>query len=292
MTGYGRGAGGGEGGGFAVEIKAVNHRYCEISIKLPRILNAFEERIRARITRDVSRGKVDVFVRYRPGAAGCGVRPNIPLALSYAGALIELKAAVPACFADDLTITALAAMPDVIEAETKDPDGDELERLWPALEAALDGALKQFAGMRAAEGLSLMADLAVKAENLRRLTKEAAARAPLTARLYQSKLAAKMREILSGAAYDETRLMTEVAVFAEKADIDEEITRLTSHLGQFAGMLQSGGAIGRKLDFIIQEMNREANTIASKAGDIEISRVAVEMKGEIEKIREQAQNIE
>lgn len=288
MTGYGRGEHIAEDRRFIVEMKSVNHRYNDISIKLPRALVSLEDKIKKHIMGRVFRGKTDVYINFETSALeDIEVRLNETLAQAYAQQL--------RCLRDNLGLTGdnllelTAKFPDVITIEK--PEKDEAV-IWQALLPALDEALERFVAMRQAEGEALKRDVLMKRERITELVKLVQARSPLVVAEYRDKLNHRLKDLLEGVDVDPQRLATEVAVFADKGCIDEEITRLESHLVQLADILEAGGQVGRKLDFLVQEMNRESNTIASKANDIQIVQATIELKSEIEKIREQIQNLE
>lgn len=288
MTGYGRGEHIAEDRRFIVEMKSVNHRYNDISIKLPRALVSLEDKIKKHIMGRVFRGKTDVYINFETSALeDIEVRLNETLAQAYAQQL--------RCLRDNLGLTGdnllelTAKFPDVITIEK--PEKDEAV-IWEALLPALDEALERFVAMRQAEGEALKRDVLLKRERITELVKLVQARSPLVVAEYRDKLNHRLKDLLEGVDVDPQRLATEVAVFADKGCVDEEITRLESHLVQLADILEAGGQVGRKLDFLVQEMNRESNTIASKANDIQIVQATIELKSEIEKIREQIQNLE
>jgi len=288
MTGYGRGEYEEKGKKITVEIKAVNHRYNELTVKLPRSMNYLEENIRKYVAKEISRGKTDLYVSYETHAEeDISININYALADSYVEKLKEIEEKYGYKGSDNLSL--IAKFPDIISAEKKDEDED---LIWAYLQNALDGALAQFVAMRIKEGEALKNDIIIKSEGLKALVSQIADKAPLVAEGYRQKLTTRLGELLSGVDIDEQRIITEVTIFADKSCIDEEITRLNSHINQLDEILCSGGMVGRKLDFLIQEMNREANTIASKSNEIEITKITIELKSEIEKIREQVQNIE
>lgn len=300
MTGFGRGECSRYDRRFRVEIKAVNHRYSDITIKLPRLLNPFEDRIKKRLSKDVSRGKVDIWVNFDSYTAkDISVKINDAFAEAYMEALKTLMVrhstwgdVVPM----EIGLQLLARNPDIITFDKYDSGGsdDTLAEMWETLEEALEIALSQFNAMREAEGTALAQDINDKKTRINEIRMGLAERAPTAVAEHTEKLKDRINEILekSGHNLDEGRFLTEVAIMADRSTVDEEIIRLDSHLSQLATMLKENNAIGRKLDFLIQEMNREANTIGSKSQDPELSRLVVELKSEIEKIREQVQNIE
>ncbi len=288
MTGYGKGEYSADGIELTCEIKTVNNRYLDVSIKAPRIFAAYEEVVRATVRKKLTRGHADVFVslkdkRERPTALTC----DFALATSYVTAAKTLKAAFPE-LVDDVTLSSVLRYPEVLkQEETQGLD----EALTTALETALNGALDNLNAMRAVEGEKLKTDMLCRMQTIEGLVEEISLRAPLVATEYKDKLTARVKEYLGGAAIDENRILNEVAVFTDKSNIDEELTRLKSHIGQFRSICEEG-VVGRKLDFLVQEFNREANTTCSKSNDVEITRAGLALKNEIEKIREQVQNLE
>lgn len=288
MTGYGRGEYISQERKFTVELKSVNHRYLDMSIKLPRSLASLEDKIKKRIMQDVFRGKMDVYISFESfSAADAEVRLNEALAAAYLEKLTLLEEKFGLQGADKLAL--LAKFPDVITVEKAQ---EEEAVIWEALLPALEEAVEKFIAMRQREGENLKRDILLKGEHIRALVAEVKERSPLVVQEYQGKLQNRLQELLGGVEIDPQRIAAEVAVFADKSCVDEEITRLESHLAQLHDILENGGQVGRKLDFLIQEMNRESNTIASKANDIQIGRATIALKSEIEKIREQIQNME
>ncbi len=288
MTGYGRGEAVLHGRSITVEVRAVNNRYLDCAVKIPRLYVFAEEGIKALVQKNVGRGKLDVFVSIDSSAADqINVKVNRPVADGYYAALKEL--AQTYSLKDDLSVSLLSRFPDVLLVEKEEADTDLIaEDIKQVLSQALEG----FNAMRTREGEKLCSDLRTKAANIAALVGQVEARSPETVAEYRQKLLQRMEEVLGNTQLDESRILTEAAIFADKVSVDEETVRLRSHLSQLEEMLSQGGAIGRKLDFLIQEFNREANTIGSKCSDVALARVVVELKGEIEKIREQVQNIE
>lgn len=288
MTGFGKGEYKADGIEISVEVKTVNNRYLDVAIKSPKIFNAYEEIIRSAVRERITRGHLDVFVNYidkreRPKS----LYVDAGAAAGYCAAAKKLKDLFPD-LADDFTLTALMRSPDVIrQEETQGAD----EALLNALQAALCKALDNLNAMRKKEGEKLSDDMLSRMDAVEKLVDEISARAPLVAAQYKSKLEERMKEILNGAAYDEARLLTEVAVFTDKANIDEELTRLRSHIAQFRNICREE-RVGRKLDFLVQEFNRECNTVCSKSNDLKVTDCGLALKNEIEKIREQVQNVE
>ncbi len=288
MTGYGRGENMENDRRFVVEIKSVNHRYNDISIKLPRFMNAMEDAIRKRIMEEIARGKTDVYITFETFSADdMLVKVNQALAGAYVEKINELKMQYGLCSEDTLGLVAKFA--DVITVERIQ---EEEEVLWKTLLPALDGAIEKFVQMRKREGNALAEDILKKRSHIQELTGLIKGRSPFVTEQYQQKLQSRLKELLQTVEIDPQRIAQEVAVFADRSCIDEELIRLESHIQQLKEILHQGGQVGRKLDFLVQEMNREANTIASKANDMEITRCTIELKSEIEKIREQVQNIE
>ena len=288
MTGYGRGEAVLNGRTVTVEVRSVNNRYLDCSIKMPRAYLFAEETFKSRVQGSISRGKVDVFVTMEGGQTeGVTVSVNHPVAESYLAALQELQKAYPVEGAPTLEL--LSRFPDVLQVE-KTPE--DVEAVAADISTVLDLALKDFNVMREREGEKLQADILSRADTIEALTALVEEQSPRTVAEYRSRLEAKLKEVLQNHQLDEGRILTEAAIFADKVAVDEETVRLRSHLSQLRTMLEQGGPIGRKLDFLIQEFNREANTIGSKCSDIETSRRVIDIKGEIEKIREQVQNIE
>lgn len=288
MTGFGRYEIAGNSRKFTVEMKSVNHRYLDVNIKLPKSLNFFESAIRSELKNYASRGKVDVFVSYEVLSENTtSVRYNRELAKEYLGYLRQM--AEDFGLEDDVRISTLSKYSDVFVMEE---NGVDEEELWKELQSAVQGAAKMFVDARIVEGEHLKEDLVEKLEGMLKLVDFISQRSPKLMEEYRRKLEEKVRELLQDTAVDEGRLLTEVTIFADKVCVDEEIVRLRSHIETTKNTLLEGGSIGRKLDFIAQEMNREANTILSKSNDLEISNCAIELKTEIEKVREQIQNIE
>ena len=288
MTGYGKGEEIANDRRFNVEIKSVNHRYNDIMIKMPRIIAALEDPVKKRILQDVFRGKIDVYINFESfSSSDVDVKLNMPLASAYLKKLFLLKDELRLLEGNMLEL--VAKFPDVITVEKAE---NEEAVLWEILCPALEKALEKFLAMREIEGENLKQDILQKRNALIAMVAQIKERAPLVTKEYQAKLHARLHELLEGVEVDPQRLAMEVAVFADKSCIDEELTRLDSHLVQLQDILEQGGQVGRKLDFLVQELNRETNTIASKANDIQITQVTIAMKSEIEKIREQIQNLE
>ena len=288
MTGFGRCEIAENGRKFTVEMKSVNHRYLDVNIKMPKKLNFFESSIRGELKNYISRGKVDVFITYEDFTENTStVRYNKELAEEYLRYLKQM--AQDFGLDDDVRVSTLSKYPDVFTMEEQNVDEEEL---WLGLQKAISGAAEMFVDSRIKEGENLRTDLIGKLDGMLKLVDFVAERSPQIVTEYKQKLEEKVRELLEDTTVDESRLLTEVTIFADKVCVDEEIVRLRSHIETTKQSLQEGGSIGRKLDFIAQEMNREANTILSKANDLQISNCAIELKTEIEKVREQIQNIE
>lgn len=288
MTGYGRGEGVLHDRAITVELRAVNNRYLDCSVKIPRLYVFAEEAIKAQVQKRVGRGKVDVFVSIDSSAADkVEVTLNRPVADGYYAALTQMRDTYS--LRDDISVSLLSRFPDVFLVEKEQGDADVIAQ---DILQVLEQALTDFNAMREREGQKLAEDVRAKAAGIAALVGKVEERSPETVSEYREKLRQRMEEVLENTQIDESRILTEAAIFADKVAVDEETVRLRSHLSQLEDMLEKGGAIGRKLDFLIQEFNREANTIGSKCSDVALSRVVVDLKGEIEKIREQVQNIE
>ena len=288
MTGFGRHELSTEEYRISAEMKAVNHRYLDLSVKMPRRFNSFESGIRALLKDYVQRGKVDLFIAYEDYTQSrMSLKYNASLAAEYMGyfrAMAE-QFSIP----DDVSVTSLARFPEIFSME-QEPEDEE--QIWHILEEAVSGAASRFVESRIREGESLKKDLLGKLDAMEGMLDELERRSPAVVSEYREKLAAKVQELLGSSSIDESRIVTEATIFADKICVDEETVRLRSHIEATRAELSAGGSVGRKLDFIAQEMNREANTILSKANDLEISDCAISLKTEIEKIREQIQNIE
>jgi len=288
MTGFGRCEVSENNRKFTVEMKSVNHRYLDVNIKMPKKLNFFESAIRAELKNYISRGKVDVFITYEDLSEGqTAVRYNKEIAAEYLKYLRQM--AEEFGLDDDIRVSTLSKYPEVLTMEEVGEDEDEL---WQELKKAIDGAAEMFVQTRITEGEQLKNDLVDKLDGMLKLVDFIAERSPQIVAEYRQKLEDKVKELLGDNTVDEGRLLTEITIFADKICVDEEIVRLRSHIETTRNTLQEGGSIGRKLDFIAQEMNREANTTLSKANDLSLSNCAIELKTEIEKVREQIQNIE
>ena len=289
MTGYGRAREIRNGRDITVEVRSVNNRYLDCTVKMPRIYLFAEDAVKQRVQRAVSRGKVDVFITVDATAADAAkVTVNRPLAEQYAAALGEL-AELCGPTAWKATPEVLARFPDVLTVTKADED---LETVSADLCAVLDEALAAYNAMRAVEGRKLAEDIGGRLDAIDRFTGEVEARSPETVAEYRARLTARMEEVLQSTSIDPQRILTEAAIYADKVAVDEETVRLRSHTAQLRTMLESGEPMGRKMDFLIQEVNRESNTIGSKCNDVAIANVVVGLKAEVEKMREQVQNVE
>ena len=288
MTGYGRAQGSFSGGDITVEVKSVNNRYLDCGVKLPRGYAYLEEGIKSQVQKTISRGKVDVFITINAaGADNVKISVNEPVAKGYIDALRQLVQEYG--IQDDISASAISRFSDVFLVEKQEQDENEVKS---AISGVVAEALGAFDAMRTREGEALKSDLLQKAEGILALVSKVEERSPITVKAYRERLTAKMQEVLEDRQIDEARIIQEAAIYADKVAVDEETVRLRSHVDQLKTMLSEGGVIGRKLDFLMQEMNREANTIGSKGNDVEQARNVVNIKSELEKIREQIQNIE
>ena len=288
MTGYGRAVETVNGREFTVEIRSVNNRYLDCTVKLPRALSFAEDTVKQAVKNTISRGKVDVYITQRSeGAADVKVTLNTAMAAGYVEAMRQM--AQEFAIREDISVSLLSRMPDVFTVEK--PEVDE-EQLLSDMMQVVNAALTNYDAMRAKEGEALKNDLSSRGNTIRSLVSQVEEGNGQTVIDYRTRLYNKLQEVLANTAIDESRILTEVAIFADKVAVDEETVRLRSHLEQMDSMLAAGGAMGRKLDFLLQEMNREANTIGSKCTDVRLARIVVDIKAELEKIREQTQNIE
>lgn len=288
MTGYGRAEATVDGRGITVEIKSVNHRYFEFTSRTSRGYSFLDEKLKSYVQSRVFRGKVDVFVSIETlEDAAAEVHVNHSLAAGYVNALRELQERYD--LRDDISVCSVARYSDIFSVHKTSEDEDAV---WQAVQTVVQTALERLVSMRETEGARLKDDVELRARRILTIVSKIEERSPQTVAEYQEKLKAKLNEMLVDAKVDEQRLLTEAAIFADKVAVAEETVRLRSHFQQMQKMLDSGEPIGRKLDFIVQEMNREANTIGSKALDADIAHMVVDIKAEIEKIREQIQNIE
>lgn len=288
MTGYGRGENTVNGYTITVELRSVNNRYLDCNVRIPHLYLFAEEAIKSRVQNTISRGKVDVFVTLEnTGEQKLNVSLNKPVADGYYAALKELASTYG--LSDDISVSLLSRFPEVLVAEKAE---DDVEQMAKDICSVLDRALADFDQMRTREGVRLKEDILSRALTIEEKVSLVERRSPETVSEYRARLETRMNEVLANTQLDPARILTEAAIFADKVAVDEETVRLRSHIAQLREMLEKGGAVGRKLDFLIQEFNREANTIGSKCSDIEIARHVVDVKAEIEKIREQIQNLE
>ena len=288
MTGYGRAVETVNAREFTVELRSVNNRYLDCSVRLPRILSFAEDAVKQAVKASVSRGKVDVYISLRSeGAEDVKVSLNKSVLESYLAAMREMVSEY--AVADDISVSCVSRLPEVFTIEK--PELDE-EQLLSDLMSVVSKALEGYDAMRCTEGQALDRDLRSRGQTILELVGQVEQGNAQTVADYRARLEAKLREVLANTAIDESRILTEAAIFADKVAVDEETVRLRSHLEQMNTMLTAGGAVGRKLDFLLQEMNREANTIGSKCTDVKLAKIVVDIKAELEKIREQTQNIE
>ena len=288
MTGYGRAVETVNGREFTVEIRSVNNRYLDCNVKMPRAITFAEEAVKATVKAAVSRGKVDVYISMTSEAGDdISVKLNKTVVEGYLTAMRQMVEEYGV--KDDISVSTLSRMSDVFVVEKPQTDEDQLKQ---DLLSVVEKALVNYNQMRAVEGAALEADLRNRAATILELVSQVEILNPQTVSDYRTRLEEKMREVLENKSIDESRILTEAAIFADKVAVDEETVRLRSHLEQMDSMLRSGGGIGRKLDFLLQEMNREANTTSSKCSDVKVARIVVDIKAELEKIREQTQNIE
>ena len=288
MTGYGRAQKILNGRDILIEIRSVNHRYFEYSSRIPRVYSYIDDRLKTLLKGGISRGKVEVAVTVNTiEGKDSVIRINKCAAEGYVAALRSVSAELG--LTDDLKLSNLIKLPDIFNVQ-KAPDDEE--QIWNDISEVASEALDNFVSMRQTEGERLKSDVLQKAAAIEEMVTEVEKISPVTAENYRARLFAKLSEVLEGRDIDEQRILTEAAIFADKIAVDEETVRLRSHIAQLRTMLDSEETVGRKLDFLVQEINREVNTIGSKAQDLNIARIVVDMKAEIEKIREQIQNIE
>lgn len=288
MTGYGRTQKVLNGRDILIEIRSVNHRYYEYSSRIPRTYNYIDEKLKVLLKQKISRGKVDVNVSINNiEGRDTAIAINKGVAEGYVNALRSV--AEEFNLKDDITLSKLIKLPDIFNVQ-KAPDDEE--QVWNDVSEVATEAIEKFVEMREKEGVKLYNDVLEKTSLILEMVGKVEELSPITTENYRNRLYQKLNEILNGKDFDQQRIITEAAVFAEKIAVDEETVRLRSHISQLVDLLESGDAIGRKLDFIVQEMNREVNTIGSKAQDLNITKLVVDMKAELEKIREQIQNIE
>ena len=288
MTGYGRAVQMIDGREITVELRSVNNRYLDCTVKLPRMFSFAEDGVKNRVKAAVSRGKVDVYIGVNAAqTADVQVAVNRPVLESYLAALRQIETEYGV--RDDVTVMSLARLPDVFSVEKTQEDE---QKLTQDILSVAEEAISRYNAMRETEGAALEADLRGRAATILERVTLVEQRSPATVAEYRERLRQKMQEVLQNTAIDEGRILQEAAIYADRIAVDEETVRLRSHLAQLGDMLTKGGAIGRKLDFLLQELNRETNTIGSKCNDLELSNIVVDMKAELEKIREQTQNIE
>ena len=288
MTGYGRAVETVNGREFSVELRSVNNRYLDCSVRLPRILSFAEESVKQAVKGSISRGKVDVYISMRSEAEGdVAVSLNKAVLEGYLAAMRQMV--TDFSVKDDISVSTVSRLPEVFSVEKQEVDEEQLQKdLLSVVAKALEG----YDAMRCTEGKALDNDLRSRGQTILELVTQVESGNAQTVADYRTRLENKLREVLENTSIDESRILTEAAIFADKVAVDEETVRLRSHLQQMNTMLSGGGAIGRKLDFLLQEMNREANTIGSKCTDVRLARIVVNIKAELEKIREQTQNIE
>lgn len=288
MTGYGRARKTIHDRDITVELRSVNHRYLDVTVKAPRIYGFLDEAAKSQVGKLIERGKVDVFITIDSSASGDEtIVLNKKVLEGYLDALREIRDSYG--LRDDMSVMALAKMPDVFTAEKHEADADEIKQ---DVGEVLQAAAADFCAMREREGLKMKEDILGRGKTIIGLVGEVEKRSPEAVAEYRAKLTARMNEVLADTTIDPQRILAEAAVYADRTAVDEETVRLRSHIQQLELMANSDKTVGRKLDFLVQEMNREANTIGSKANDMELAKVVVELKSEIEKIREQVQNIE
>lgn len=288
MTGYGRTTAESEQWRVTTELKSVNNRYLDLTIKMPKTFNPLEDRLKKEISSTLSRGHVDLYVSVEEiGENKAAIACDLDLAKEYCRALRQIAEATDVPY--QVELTDIASYNGVLTVQKEEQDLDEL---WPVMARALKDSLSQLVEMRVTEGEKLAAEIEDRIAGLLKIREKIAVRSPLVVEDYREKLTARISDILAEVEIDRDKLLNETAFFADKADISEELSRLTSHFEQFSDYLRKDEPVGRKLDFILQEINREVNTIGSKANDKEISRLVIEAKGELEKIREQVQNFE
>ena len=288
MTGYGRAVEMVNGREFTVEIRSVNNRYLDCTVKMPRMVSFAEDAVKQAVKAAISRGKVDVFITIKSEASDdTKISLNAAVLNGYLAAMRQMVTEYGV--QDDISVSTVSRLPEVFTVEKPEVDEDALKAdLMQVVAAALEG----YNAFRATEGAALDADLRKRGNTILELVSQVEAGNAQTVIDYRARLENKLKEVLANTAIDESRILTEAAIFADKVAVDEETVRLRSHLEQMNTMLTAGGAMGRKLDFLLQEMNREANTIGSKCTDVRLARIVVDIKAELEKIREQTQNIE
>jgi len=288
MTGYGRAQKMTDQGNITVELRAVNHRYFDCTVRVPRLFTYLEEAVKSLVQKAVSRGKVDVFITLELAASeNIRISLNRPIIEGYLAAMRTLPDEYG--LRDDMTVMSVARLPEVFAVKKEEPDAEAITHVVCAV---AEEAIAMFSDMRAREGEHLAEDILQSLSAIEKLVLKVEERSPKTVEEYRVRLDARMREVLDGVGVEGNRILAEAALYADRVAVGEETVRLRSHIAQIRALLTRSGAVGRKLDFLVQECNREANTIGSKAHDTEIAMVVVDLKAEIEKIREQAQNIE
>ncbi len=287
MTGFGRGKYENEGRSYTVEIKSVNHKYSDINVRLPRFLNSVEDKIRKTISNSISRGKIDVFITFENySSKGTTIRINRELAKEYIKELKELATEADLKF--DLNVIDVSKFPEILKIE----DDQDEELIENELMIAVNDALDKFVSMREIEGEKLIQDIEKRIYLIQDKVNEITKYSGTLVEEYMKKLQVRVKELMDNQTVDENRLMQEIVIFSDKSSIEEELTRLKSHISQFLELIKQSSPIGKKIDFLIQEINRETNTIGSKANSLEITNLVIEVKTEVENIREQIQNIE
>ena len=288
MTGYGRAVETVNGREFTVELRSVNNRYLDCSVKMHRMVSLAEDAVKQAVKTAISRGKVDVFITIKAeGEVDTKITLNAGVLQGYLDAMHKMVEEYGV--KDDISVSTVSRLPEIFTVEKPEVDEDQLKA---DLLQVVDKALEGYNAMREKEGAALDADLRSRGNTILELVSQVEAGNAQTVIDYRARLENKLKEVLANTAIDESRILTEAAIFADKVAVDEETVRLRSHLEQMNQMLTAGGAMGRKLDFLLQEMNREANTIGSKCTDVRLARIVVDIKAELEKIREQTQNIE
>ena len=288
MTGYGRAVETVNGREFTVELRSVNNRYLDCSVKMPRMVSFAEDAVKQAVKTAISRGKVDVFITIKAeGEVDTKITLNAGVLQGYLDAMHKMVEEYGV--KDDISVSTVSRLPEIFTVEKPEVDEDQLKA---DLLQVVDKALEGYNAMREKEGAALDADLRSRGNTILELVSQVEAGNAQTVIDYRARLENKLKEVLANTAIDESRILTEAAIFADKVAVDEETVRLRSHLEQMNQMLTAGGAMGRKLDFLLQEMNRETNTIGSKCTDVRLARIVVDIKAELEKIREQTQNIE
>lgn len=288
MTGFGRFEVSEMNKKIIVEMKSVNHRYLDVNVKMPRVLNAFDSAVRAEVKKYASRGKIDVYITFEDATEDkASLKYNSELAIEYMSYYKSISEQFD--IENDVTVSKLMRCPEVITMEENKTDEDEL---WKLVQKAVDGACEKFVESRVSEGEHLKTDLAAKLDNMMAIVEAISVRSPQVFEEYRVNIRKQVEELLGNTQIDESRIATEIVLFADKMCVDEELVRLKSHVEKMKNDLSVGEDVGRKLDFLAQEMNREANTILSKANDLEVTNKGIDLKTEIEKVREQIQNLE